>query len=121
MAVSEERRKRKRVALHWPVRLFRAPDMQSIESTTENLTSNGFYCVSKQPFQSGERLDCVIVIPVGSFGYADSPVCLQCRVRVTRVEDQQQGFGLGCYIEDYDLLSNPKAKQRPEPAKDSLV
>ena len=33
-------------------------------------------------------------------------MCLQCRVRVARVEDQRDGFGLGCYIEDYDLLTN---------------
>ena len=119
--VAEERRKRKRVALHWPVRLFRHPDTQSIESTTENLTSNGFYCVSDQPFELGERLDCVIVIPAGSFGYSDSPICLQCRVKVMRVEDQQQRYGLGCYIEDYDLLSNAKAAQQAEGYRDSLV
>ena len=109
MVVTEERRKRKRVALHWPVRLFRSPDTQSVESTTENLTSNGFYCVSREPFQLGERLECVIAIPAGSFGYSSSPISLQCRGRVMRVEDQRHdGFGLGCYIEDYDLLINSK-------------
>jgi hypothetical protein len=106
MVAPEERRKRKRVALRWPIRLFRDQNAASVESTTENLTSNGFYCVSKEPFQLGERLECIIAIPAGSFGYADSPICLQCRVRVMRVEDQHAGFGLGCYIEDYDLLSN---------------
>ena len=106
MVVSEERRKRKRVALHWPVRLFREPAAPFVESTTENLTSNGFYCLCKEPFQLGERLDCIIAIPAGSFGYAESPMRLQCRVRVTRIEDQDEGFGLGCYIEDYDLLTN---------------
>src|SRR5690349_14384259 len=108
MVVPEERRKRKRVALHWPVRLFRNPETQSVESTTENLTSNGFYCVSKEPFELGERLECVIAIPAGSFGYSNSPICLQCRVRVTRVESQGETFGLGCYIEDYDLLINSR-------------
>ncbi len=109
MAVPEERRKRKRIALRWPVRLFRDPAMPSVESTTENLTSNGFYCVSREPFQLGERLECIIAIPAGSFGYAKSPMCLQCRVRVARIEDQRDGFGLGCYIEDYDLLTNVRA------------
>ena len=108
MAVLEERRKRKRIALHWPIRLFRDSSSPSVESTTENLTSNGFYCISKEPFRLGERLECVIAIPMGSFGYAGSPVSLQCRVRVLRVENQSDGFGLGCYIEDYDLLTSSR-------------
>ena len=57
----------------------------------------------------GERLECIIAIPAGSFGYSESPIRLQCRVRVARVEDQTDGFGLGCYIEDYDLLTNATA------------
>lgn len=108
MVVAEERRKRKRVALHWPVHLFRQPQAQSVESTTENLTSGGFYCVTKEQFNLGERLECIISIPVGSFGYSASPISLQCRVCVKRVEGRSDGFGLGCYIEDYDLLINSR-------------
>jgi hypothetical protein len=111
MVALEERRKRKRIALHWPVRLFRDPANPSVESTTENLTSNGFYCISKEPFALGERLECIIAIPAGSFGYNESPIRLQCRVRVARVEGQEAGFGLGCYIEDYDLLTNARSAQ----------
>src|SRR5882762_9961002 len=121
MAVSEERRKRKRVAVHWPVRLFRDPAAPSVESTTENLTSNGFYCVSTEPFQLGERLECIIAIPAGSFGHAESPIRLQCRVRVARVEDQRDGFGLGCYIEDYDLLVSSRQSYRSAAQGDSVV
>jgi len=106
MVASRERRKRKRIALHWPVRLFRDPGSPSIDSTTENLTSNGFYCVSKEPFQLGERLQCVIAVPAGAFGYSESLVRLQCRVKVMRVENQTDSFGLGCCIEDYELLMN---------------
>jgi len=109
MVALEERRKRKRIALRWPIRLFRDLAAASVESTTENLTSNGFYCISKEPFQMGERLECIIAIPAGSFGYNESPVRLQCRVRVARVEDQHDGFGLGCYIEDYDLLTGSRS------------
>ena|SRR5437588_9477870 len=108
MTALEERRKRQRIALHWPIRLFRGPNSPSVESTTENLTSNGFYCVSKEPFALGDRLECIIAIPAGSFGYSETPICLQCRVRVARVENQADGFGVGCYIEDYDLLVNAR-------------
>jgi hypothetical protein len=121
MVVSEERRKRKRVALHWHVRLFRDLAAPSVESITENLTSNGFYCVSREPFQLGERLECIIAIPAGSFGYAESPICLQCRVRVTRIEDQNEGFGLGCYIEDYDFLTSARARSQTVASSKPLV
>lgn len=110
MVASRERRKRKRIALHWPVRLYRDHGSYSIDSTTENLTSNGFYCVSREPFQLGERLHCIIVVPAGAFGYSEARVQLQCRVQVMRVENQSDSFGLGCYIEDYELLMN----SRPE-------
>ena len=121
MVALEERRKRKRIALHWPVRLFRDPATPSVESTTENLTSNGFYCISKEPFELGERLECIIAIPAGSFGYNESPIRLQCRVRVARVEGQQDGFGVGCYIEDYDLLTNSRSPQHGMESSDPLV
>jgi PilZ domain len=121
MLGSEERRKRKRVALHWPVRLFRHPASASVESTTENLTSNGFYCYSREPFEIGERLECIIAIPSGSFGYSGSPISLQCRVRVTRVEDQREAFGLGCYIEDYDLLVAARQARQSTGAPDSIT
>jgi hypothetical protein len=121
MVMSEERRKRKRIALHWPVRLFRHQGTPSVESTTENLTSNGFYCVSQEPFHLGERLECIIAIPAGSFGYSNSPISLQCRVRVTRVEDQTSGYGLGCYIEDYDLLTNATQGRQAVGSSNPLV
>ncbi len=121
MVATQERRKRKRIALHWPVRLFRHPNTSSVESTTENLTSNGFYCVSKESFQMGERLECVIAIPAGSFGYSNSPIRLQCRVKVMRVENQRDGFGIGCYIEDYDLLINSNQAHHSVGANEPLV
>lgn len=121
MAALEERRKRKRIALHWPVRLFRPSGAAWVESRTENLTSNGFYCISKQAFQPGEELECVIAIPAGSFGYSDAPIRLQCRVRVTRVENQRDGFGLGCFIEDYGLLVNASEAHRAAGGADPIA
>ena len=74
MAVSDDRRKRKRVTLHWPVRLFRQPETGAIESTTENLSTAGFYCITSEPFKPGERLHCEIVIPGESLGFSETPV-----------------------------------------------
>jgi hypothetical protein len=108
MAAIQERRKRKRIALHWPVYLHRDSGARSVESITVNLTSNGFYCISKEPFHLGEQLECVNAIPAGAFGYSEAPIRLQCRVKVMRVENQSENFGLGCYIEDYELLMSSK-------------
>jgi hypothetical protein len=111
MVATHERRKRTRIALHWPVYLYRDPGYPSVESMTENLTSNGFYCVTKEPFQPGEHLECLIAIPEGAFSYAAAPIRLQCRVKVVRVESQTGSFGLGCAIEDYELLTQPETQR----------
>ncbi len=103
MAVSGDRRNRPRVALHWPVRLFRQFEGPSVESTTENLSSEGLYCIISEPFKPGERLQCEIVIPGESLGSSESSIRLQCHVTVRRVEPLDRGFGLGCHIEDYTL------------------
>jgi hypothetical protein len=105
----DDRRKRRRVPLRWPVSVFRRPGMQSVEGQTENLTSEGFYCISKEPFQLGECLQCLIVIPVGTIGNSESPVVLKCGVTVKRVEAIPSGFGLGCHIEDYALITSLNA------------
>jgi len=99
-----DRRKRKRVALHWRVRLFRQPE-QWVDTTTENLSSEGLYCICQEPFKPGERLGCVIVIPGESFGSAEPLLRLQCHVIVRRLEHLTEGFGLGCHIEDYAVAT----------------
>jgi hypothetical protein len=105
MAVSGDRRKRPRVALHWPVRLFRQFEGPSVESTTENLSSEGLYCIISEPFKPGERLQCEIVIAGESLGFSESSIRLQCHVTVKRVEPLDRGFGLGCHIEDYTFAT----------------
>ena len=105
MAVSYDRRKRQRVALHWPVRLFRQAEGSSVESTTENLTTEGLYCITKESFKPGERLQCEIVIPGESLVFSESSIRLQCLITVRRVEHLDTGFGLGCHIEDYTLAT----------------
>ena len=110
MAAFSERRKRKRVPLHWPVRLLGKPGNIPVESTTEDLSSEGFYCIIKEPFKRGARLQCEIVIPGNSLGLSESFIRLQSHVTVRRVEPLSKGYGLGCHIEDYSLLTDS-----PEP------
>ena len=99
------RRRRRRVSLHWPVRLFRQtgrPLVEVVESNTENLSSEGLYCITQELFKQGEHLQCMIVIPE-TVGGLESPILLECQVTIRRVENLRHGFGLGCHIEDYSL------------------
>ena len=107
MALAVDRRNRPRVALHWPVRLIRQPDTQPVETTTENLSSDGLYCITNAPFKPGERLQCEIFIFGEALGFSESSVRLQCHVTVSRVENLSVigAFGLGCHIEDYAVAS----------------
>ena len=106
MAPPHDRRNRQRVALHWPVHLSRTASAPMVESTTDNLSSEGFYCIANEPFQVGERLQCEIIIPAGTFGHTETTVRLQCHVTVRRVDDLDTSFGFGCHIEDYVLRPN---------------
>jgi len=101
----DERRKRKRVAVHWRMRLFWEPGRQWLETMTENISSDGLYCICQEPFKPGELVDCVIVVPGESFGSSEPLFRLQCHVMVTRLERLPERFGLGCHIEDYSVAS----------------
>jgi hypothetical protein len=99
-----ERRKFKRLPLHLPVRLSR-PKASPIHCTTENISSEGFYCVSPDPVVPGERLDVEIALPAHSPGRYESRVRLKCQAVVVRVHSTWlgSGFGIGCRIENYSF------------------
>jgi hypothetical protein len=100
-----ERRSRSRVPLRWPVLLARPGDSGIVEAETENLSSQGFFCISPESFGIGEDLSCIVVLPAKGWGYDAQSVWLHCRVEVMRVEIQApaSGFGLGCRIEEFNL------------------
>jgi hypothetical protein len=102
IAFPNDRRNRRRLAVHWPVRLFGQIGRKSLESTTENLSSEGFYCISRIEFKTGERLRCQIIMSAATLGL-DTPIVLECRVTIRRVEHLERCFGLGCHIEDYSV------------------
>ena len=108
MAFAGDRRKRVRVPVHWPVRLFGGVGNPAVETATENLSSDGFLCISNQRFEAGERLECEIVLPAESLGTPKKSLKLQCWVIVRRVEHRPAGFGLGCQIEKYTLVAGPR-------------
>ena len=101
-----ERRQRQRTLVHWPVLLFRDHAGEAIETTTQNLSSSGFYCQSRTPLAAGEFLFCTLRIPSHEASCRKCRV-LECRVRVTRAEPAlTEGlFGIACRIEDYRFVA----------------
>jgi len=104
MSTTSERRKRPRMALHWPVRLTRGTRI--VESKTQNLSSGGFYCISTEAFAPGDSVECVFTLPAPDLGHWQTGLCLHCHAEVVRVEktDPDFGFGLACRIQNYSLL-----------------
>jgi hypothetical protein len=104
MAATIDRRKRQRVPLHWSVQLARKVGTQTVETVTENLSSEGFFCIIKEQFKQGERLHCVIITDE-ILDSADSRIRVHCDVTVRRVEELAEGFGMACHIENYSILT----------------
>ena len=86
MRSSDDRRKRKRMALRWPLRLSRRPGKWSRREHDGKSQQRGIIFVTKKPFKPGERLQCEMVIPGESFGSAEASLRLKCFVTVRRVE-----------------------------------
>jgi hypothetical protein len=102
-ATHPERRKRARTKLHWPVLFFRHHSAEAVESLTQDLSSGGFYCLSKTPFTCGERILCTLKIPTYDPGGKERERTLECEVRVMRVEATagEDFYGIACRIDDY--------------------
>jgi PilZ domain len=108
-----ERRRRVRTGLHLPVLMFRHGAGDAVETNTRDLSSDGFYCVSRVQFEVGERLLCSLKIPTHDPNGQHLERNLECTVRVMRVVPQKSGdlFGIACRIEDYHI--SPTGPVRP--------
>jgi hypothetical protein len=103
------------MALRCPLRLRRPDGSGVVETRTENLSSDGFFCVSKERFEPGQRLECVLLLPAAPPGVPAPGVPLFCHVEVSRLEVMagDGGFGLGCRITDFVLLDRPTSPSEP--------
>ena len=100
----KERRQRQRFKLQWTVSLLQ--DSSTVECTIRDISSGGLCCVSSEPFQRGDRLQCRISIPSDTAG-ALASMYLFCELQVVEVEmGLQEGYGLHCRFEDYRLLAS---------------
>jgi hypothetical protein len=112
MNSTDERRKKTRYGLRCRVRFFRQSDPIS-EGVTQNLSSVGFYCLVLVPLKLGESLRCLLKMP--SRGMAkDESLLIECRVRVVRVDDADEGgsYGIGVRIEGYSARTPEHAERK---------
>jgi len=112
-----ERRGRGRFRVHWPIILFRNQSGEdTVKTITQNLSSQGFYCLSRKPYTVGELLFCTLQIPTTDPGGRET--YLECRVQVVRVEEVAENaadgqYGIACRIEDYCFVARHGARIFP--------
>jgi hypothetical protein len=79
-----------------------------IQTETEDLSLEGFYCYIERSFLPGEHLKFLILLPPAAKGpLAFRGLCLQGSmevVRLTAASDRR--YGLGCRVVSYRVLSN---------------
>jgi hypothetical protein len=102
-----DRRKRQRVVVSWPLRVWKAHE-PCLEICTVNVSSGGFYCLCPQPFSPGETLIAVLEIPGAGSDRELEKLLLRCEVLVLRVETliESRNYGTACRILDYSVLRN---------------
>lgn len=118
-----ERRRRPRLMLAYPVRLFRIGYGSRVETKTVNISCEGFFCITKSVFSPREKLDCELVLASDNDRLADEAIVLHCRAEVVRVVRQNENstFGLACRVADYTVERQPIGEpmaddSMPEPA-----
>lgn len=110
-----ERRQRQRLRLAYPLRIHLPGEPVWVETKTEDLSSEGFFCVSERPFSLHQFLDCELVIAAEEL---DRPVgnslVLRCRAQVVRVvrNGHEGPYGLAFHLEDFTIHRQPIERNR---------
>jgi len=112
-ARSMNRRKRTRAQLHWPLSFPLTGTTETVQTITQDLSSDGFYCIANARFVPGEARHCTLLVPTHHPGGENSPLHVLCKVRIIRVEvTGERGFyGVGCQIMDYRLVNSARGME----------
>lgn len=103
-----DRRRRRRLRLAYPLRLYRSGEASRTETKTEDISCEGFFCVTDRRFSPFETLECELLIPVEEPGEpAERDIVLRCQAEVVRVVQQvdKAAFGIACRLSDYTIGS----------------
>jgi hypothetical protein len=104
-AEGADRRKRTRMQVHWPLRFINGDTTGIVNTVTYDLSSDGFYCVTRLPFVPGELKVCALDVPTSHPKGDERIVSADCTVRIIRVEVLEDGlYGVGCRIENYRFV-----------------
>ena len=108
-----ERRRQKRINVHWPIRLSKSDRVNPIETYTSDISSGGFCCHSPESFALGESLECRISIPSWRPDRPSDMITLRCKVQVmwTAWNSEERQFGIGCQIETYNVADSDSSSQ----------
>lgn len=102
----KDRRSGGRLNLALPLVLTRRGQRDPIQTKTENVSCNSFYCISDRPLFPDEVVDCELVIPGTDITSVPEPdLHLTCSARVVRVVGGHPngGYGVACQLEDYTV------------------
>ncbi|MGO9971174.1 MAG: PilZ domain-containing protein [Bryobacteraceae bacterium] len=107
-SLSVERRKRVRARVHWPLYFSLPGTAEQVQTITQDLSSNGFYCVANAKFVPGEARECTLLVPTHHPNGGDPALPVLCKVRVIRVEVLAEAgfYGVGFQIEDYRFVNS---------------
>ena len=101
-----DRRRRRRLRLAYPLRLCRSGEASRTETKTEDISCEGFFCVTDRRFSPFETLECELLIPVQEAGLpAAHDIILRCQAQVVRVVQRvdDAAFGIACRLSDYTI------------------
>ena|ERR1700733_11522123 len=102
----QDRRRHPRLPLSYLLRLFRPGYSEGIETKTEDLSCDGFYCISDHPVLPNERIECELRIPGEYVSHSkESDLVLRCQAEVVRVvpDELAPRYGVACRLEGYTL------------------
>jgi hypothetical protein len=98
-----DRQQNDRVEMRYAVSLWKPSDGTFTRTLTENLTPEGFFCVSNQPYRPGDQLEATLEVPTRKGGRWNLPrLALQCQVEVVRVKGGQSRIGFR--IKEYTVI-----------------
>jgi len=103
-----DRRRRPRLRLAYPLRLYRSGEVSRTETKTEDISCEGFFCVTDRRFSPFETLECELLIPVQEAGVpTEHDIILRCKAEVVRVVQHvdEAVFGIACRLSDYTIGS----------------
>ena len=101
-----DRRRRPRLRLAYPLLISRPGEVFRTETKTEDISCEGFFCVTDRVYAPRETLECELVIPSQEPRQAvEHNMILRCRAEVVRVVRQANTmvFGVACRLADYTV------------------